>query len=270
MHRRVSILAIGFPAAIVLAALGVITAAEVPAAISQAITSAINSPDRPAADRQLDAGRHPDQLLAFFGIAPGMQVADLWAGGGYTTELLARTVGSSGKVYSQNGLFPAASRKGEEAWKARLKEPGMSNVVELQKPFDHPDDILPVPPESLDAVIIDMNYHDLVGRGYDRARINAAMFKALKPGGVYGVIDNSAAPGSGARDANTLHRIDEAFETNEIKQAGFKLVAVSAVLRNPRDDRSWFVMKHRGEQDRFVLKFVKPPGAGGVGRGLTH
>jgi predicted methyltransferase len=284
MHRRVLILAIIFPAAIALAASGLIAAGEtdaaaeagvpsqreVPAAVSRAITNAINSPDRPAADKQLDAGRHPDQILAFFGIAPGMKVADLWAGGGYTTELLARTIGPSGKVYSQNGPFPPAFKKGEEAWKARLKEPGMGNVVELQRPFDHPDDILPVPPESLDAVIIDMNYHDMVGRGYDRTRINAVVFKALKPGGVYGVIDNSAAPGSGARDANTLHRIDEAFEVNEIKQSGFKLAAVSAVLRNPKDDRAWFVMKHRGEQDRFVLKFVKPTGAGGIGAGLPH
>jgi len=96
------------------------------------------------------------------------------------------------------------------------------------------------------------------------------VFKALKPGGVYGVIDNSAAPGSGARDANTLHRIDEAFETSQIKQAGFKLVATSNVLRNPKDDRTWFVMKHRGEQDRFVLKFAKPRGAGGIGAGLAR
>ena len=284
MHRRLSIRATMFAAVMALAASGAISAdegiaaaqvgassgSEVPPAVLQAVTSAVSSPERPAADRQLDAGRHPEQILAFFGIAPGMHVADVWAGGGYTTELLARTVGPSGKVYSQNGTFSPAFKKGEEAWKARLKEPGMSNVVELQKPFDHPDDILPVPPESLDAVIIDMNYHDMVGRGYDRAKINAAVFKALKPGGVYGVIDNSAAPGSGARDANTLHRIDEAFETNEIRQAGFKLVAVSAVLRNPKDDRTWFVMKHRGEQDRFVLKFVKPPGAGGVGAGLPH
>jgi predicted methyltransferase len=284
MHRRLSIKAMIVAVAVALAACGAIAtgasgaAAEgvaapqgkVLSAVSSAIMQAIDSPDRPAADKQLDAGRHPDQILAFFGIAPGMRVADLWAGGGYTTELLARTVGPTGKVYSQNGAFPPAFKKSEQAWKARLKEPGMSNVVELQKPFDHPDDILPVPPDSLDAVIIDMNYHDMVGRGYDRAKINAAVFKALKPDGVYGVIDNSAAPGSGARDANTLHRIDEAFETNEIKQAGFKLVAISAVLRNPKDDRTWFVMQHRGEQDRFVLKFVKPQGAGGVGAGLPH
>jgi predicted methyltransferase len=249
---------------------GMPASGEVPLQISQAISSAVNAPDRPAADKQLDASRHPEQILAFFGVAPGMKVADLWAGGGYTTELLARVVGPNGKVYSQNGPFPPAFKKGEEAWKARLKEPGMSNVVELSRPFDKPDDILPVPSESLDAVIIDMNYHDLVGRGYDRAKINGAVFRALKPGGVYGVIDNSAAPGSGARDAGTLHRIDEAFETDEIKQAGFRLVAVSAVLRNPKDDRTWFVMKHRGEQDRFVLKFVKPPGGGGVGAGLPH
>ena len=245
-------------------------AAEPASPIPKEITAAVNSPDRPATDRKLDESRHPAEILAFFGIKPGMKVADIWAGGGYTTELLARTVGPTGKVYSQNGPFPPAFKKGEEAWKARLKEPGMDNVVEVQRPFDHPDDILPVPAESLDAVIVNMNYHDMVGRGYDTGRINAAIYKALKPGGVYGVIDNSAAPGSGARDANTLHRIDEAFETNQIKQAGFKLVATSDVLRNPKDDRTWFVMKHRGEQDRFVLKFVKPRGAGGIGKGLAH
>jgi predicted methyltransferase len=275
-----SILAITLPLAIALAAVGASgVAAEsgnasnggiVSPQVSRAITEAIESPDRPAADKQIDAGRHPADLLAFFGIAPGMHVADLWAGGGYTTELLARTVGPTGKVYSQNGTFAPASKKGEAAWQARLKEPGMSNVVELVRPFNDPDRILPVPPGSLDAVIIDMNYHDLVGRGYDRAKINAAVFKALKPGGVYGVIDNSAAPGSGARDVNTLHRIDEAFEVNEIKAAGFRLAAQSAVLRNPRDDRTWFIMKHRGEQDRFVLKFVKPSDHDGVGAGLPH
>jgi predicted methyltransferase len=274
MDRRATLLAAFFAAlAMIVMSLSVaqvVRAAGPALTIPEDITAAVNSPDRPAADKKLDESRHPAEILEFFGIKPGMKVADIWAGGGYTTELLARTVGPTGKVYSQNGPFPPAFKKGQEAWKARLSEPGMANVVEVQRPFDHPDDILPVPPESLDAVIVNMNYHDMVGRGYDTARINAALFKALKPGGVYGVIDNSAAPGSGARDANTLHRIDEALETNQIKQAGFKLAATSDVLRNPKDDRTWFVMKHRGQQDRFVLKFVKPRGAGGIGKGLAH
>jgi predicted methyltransferase len=229
-----------------------------PAKIPKSVLSAVHSPDRPAADKQLDPGRRPEQMLVFFGIEPGMRVADLWAAGGYTTELLARAVGPSGRVYSQNG-------EAEDAWRGRLKEPGVSEIVELQKPFTNPDEILPVPPGSLDAVICNMNYHDMVGRGYDTAKINAAVLNSLKPGGIYGIIDNSAAPGSGARDVSTLHRIDEAYEVNQIKSAGFVLQAASDALRNPKDDRTWLVFQHRGEQDRFMLKFLKPQGAGGVG-----
>src|SRR6516164_3000373 len=109
------------------------------------ILQAVNSPARPAADRELDPSRKPGQILAFFGIKPGMKVADLWAGGGYTTELLARTVGPGGKVYSQNLEFPERLKKAGEcdpadaacegtarnSWRARVKEPGMSNVVEV-------------------------------------------------------------------------------------------------------------------------------------------
>src|SRR5260221_3513019 len=130
-------------------------------------------------------------MLAFFGIEPGMKVADLWASGGYTTELLARAVAPNGKVYSQNGEMPAG-----DAWKGRLKEPGMGDaIVELLKPFTNPGDILPVPAGSLGAVICNMNYHDLIGDGYNTAKINAAVLNSLKLGGIYGIIDNSAAPG---------------------------------------------------------------------------
>jgi predicted methyltransferase len=228
-----------------------------PAKIPRSVVNAVNSPDRPAVDRQLDPGRKPQQMLAFFGIEPGMKVADLWASGGYTTELLARAVAPSGKVYSQND-------EADDDWKGRIKEPRMSEIVELQKPFTNPDEILPVPPDSLDAVICNMNYHDMVGFRYDTAKINAAVLKALKPGGIYGIIDNSAAPGSGARDVSTLHRIDEAYEVNQIKSAGFVLQAASDALRNPKDDSSWVVFQHRGEQDRFMLKFIKPESAGGA------
>ncbi len=241
-----------------------------PGKIPKPILDAVNSPDRPAADKKLDNSRKPQQTLEFFGIEPGMKVADLWAGNGYMTELLARVIGPDGKVYSQNGKFPPQFQKAVEAWKARPKEPGLSNVVELEESFDNPSGILPVPSGSLDAVITEMNYHDMVGRGYDLDKINAAIFNALKPGGVYGIIDNSGQPGSGVRDVSTLHRVDEAFVVGQIEKAGFKLQAASDVLRNSKDDRTWLVFKHRGQQDRFVLKFVKPQGAGGVGAGLPH
>jgi predicted methyltransferase len=107
-------------------------------------------------------------------------------------------------------------------------------------------------------VLINLNYHDLVGRNYDRAKLNAAVFTALKPGGIYGTVDNSAQPGSGARDANTLHRIDEQYELAEISKAGFRLVADADFLRNPKDDRTQPFWKIAHHQDCFVLKFVKP------------
>jgi predicted methyltransferase len=227
------------------------------AKIPDYIKAAVNSPERPAADRELDAGRKPEQMLAFFGIKPGMKVADLWAGGGWSTDVLARTVGPTGKEYSQNPAFPETFKKAEDAWQARLKEPGLSNVVEISRPFDS-HDLLPVPPGSLDAVIVNMNYHDMVGRGYDLGLINSQVMKALKAGGVYGIIDHSAQNGSGARDTTTLHRIDEALVKKQVESAGFKLAAESSALRNPKDDRTWFVFKHRGQTDRFMLKFVKP------------
>lgn len=233
--------------------------APIPASqIPKEVTDAINSPDRPAADKALDKGRRPDQIMAFYGIKPGMKVADIFAGGGYMTELYSRIVGPTGTVYSQNGPFPEQFKKIENAWNERLKEPALKNVVKVSKPFDAPD-LLPVPPDSLDAVIIHLNYHDMVGFKLNRENVNAAVFKALKPGGIYGIVDHSAKPGAGDTQTTTLHRIDEDFLIKDIEKAGFKLHGASSALRHPEDDRSWNVFKHRGETDRFMLKFVKAP-----------
>jgi predicted methyltransferase len=243
-----------------------IPATEIPADI----TAAINSPERPAADKALDAGRKPDQIMAFYGIKPGMKVADIFAGGGYMTELFSRIVGPTGTVYSQNMPFPEKFKKTGDQWNERLKEPALKNVVKVSKPFDAPD-LLPVPPDSLDAVIIHLNYHDLVGFKLDRENVNAAVFKALKPGGIYGIVDHSAPAGTGAADTATIHRIDEEFLIKDVEKAGFKLYGASSALRHPEDDRTWLVFKHRGETDRFMLKFVKAPaittGASGSGSG---
>jgi predicted methyltransferase len=245
--------------------------APVPASqIPKEITDAINSPDRPAADKALDKGRRPDQIMVFYGIKPGMKVADVFAGGGYMTELYSRIVGPTGTVYSQNGPFPEQFKKIGDAWNERLQEPALKNVVKVSKPFDAPD-LLPVPPESLDAVIIHLNYHDMVGYKLNRENVNAAVFKALKPGGIYGIVDHSAKPGAGDTQTTTLHRIDEDFLIKDVEKAGFRLYGASSALRHPEDDRTWNVFKHRGETDRFMLKFVKAPamaaGVSGSGAG---
>ena len=225
------------------------------------IRDAVNATDRPAADKNLDAGRQPEQMLAFFGIQPGMKVADLWAGTGYTTELLSRTVGTSGIVYSQNPPFPPEFQQISQAWTERLKNPALKNVTAVSKPFDATD-FLPAPPGSLDVVLINMNYHDLVLRNIDRAKVNAAVSQALKSGGAYAIIDHSAKDGSGVNDIQ-LHRIDEQFLINEVQKAGFKLVARSSALRHPDDDRTWVASprvagERRGTTDRFMLLFRKP------------
>jgi len=237
-------------------------AAQIPADI----TAAINSPDRPAADKALDAGRRPDQILAFYGIKPGMKIADIFAGGGYMTELYARIVGPSGTVYSQNIPFPDKFKKVGDAWSARLNEPALKNVVKISKPFNAPD-LLPVPPDSLDAVIIHLNYHDIVGFKMDRENLNAAVFKALKPGGIYGIVDHSGKPGTGDTQTTTLHRIDEDFLIKDVEKAGFKLSGASSALRHPEDDRTWYVFQHRGETDRFMLKFTKTPSVAAAANG---
>jgi predicted methyltransferase len=228
-------------------------------AVPAAIRAAVTAPDRSDADRLLDVGRHPAETLAFFGIGPGMRVAEIGAGGGYTTELLARVVGPTGVVYGQNSPFILA-RFAEKPWSARLAEPVMRTVVRADRPFDDP---LPPDARDLDAVVMILFYHDTVWQQVDRTRMNRAIFAALKPGGVYGIVDHSARPGTGVADVQTFHRIDEPVVRAEIETAGFALVAEASFLRNPADTRDWndapsAAGARRGTSDRFVLKFVKP------------
>jgi predicted methyltransferase len=200
------------------------------------------------------------ELLGFLGIGPGLRVAELGSGTGYTTELLARAVGPTGVVYGENPKW-LLEKFAERPWSERLGKPVMKNVIRLDREFDDP-----FPPEvtGLDAVVSILFYHDTVWLGTDRARMNAAAFAALRSGGVYGVVDMSAQPGSGTRDVKTFHRIDEAFVKAEVQRAGFKLAGEADFLRNPSDARDWNDTpsaedeKRRGTSDRFVLKFVKP------------
>jgi predicted methyltransferase len=218
----------------------------------------VAAPDRTEADRALDTGRHPAELLAFFGVRPGMQVAELGAGGGYTTELLARAVGPTGTVYGHNAPL-ILQRFAQGPWNERLARPTMRGVVRLDRPFDDP-----FPPEvrDLDQVWIMLFYHDTVWMGVDRDKMNRAVYAALRPGGVYAVVDHSARKGSGTNDVETLHRIEESVVRREIQRAGFQLDAESDMLRNPADKRDWNASpraaeERRGTSDRFVLRFVK-------------
>lgn len=228
-------------------------------AVSPAIRAIVDAPDRSEADRAIDAGRHPAELLAFYGIAPGMKVAELGAGGGYTAELLARAVGPTGVVYGQNTKF-IVERFAQKPWGERLAKPIMKNVVRVDREFDEP---LPPLAHDLDAVFMVLFYHDTVWMETDRAKMNSAVFKALKPGGVFAIIDHSGRAGTGATETKTLHRIDEALVTKELTAAGFKLGGEAAFLRNAGDTRDWndapgAAAAKRGTSDRFVLKFVKP------------
>ncbi|MCB9786912.1 MAG: class I SAM-dependent methyltransferase [Deltaproteobacteria bacterium] len=211
-------------------------------------------------DKALDAGRHPAETLAFFRVYPGMKVAELGAGGGYTTELLARAVGVGGRVYGQNSQF-ILDRFAQKPWTERLALPQMTNVTRLDAPFDAP---FPLDLNDLDLVVNVLFYHDTYWQEVDREAMNRAVFQALRPGGLYGIIDHSAREGDGATAVKTFHRVEEKLVRQEIEAAGFVLVDQSDFLRNPADTRDWndapgAAGDRRGTSDRFALLFMKPP-----------
>ncbi|MBC7470912.1 MAG: class I SAM-dependent methyltransferase [Ramlibacter sp.] len=215
------------------------------------VAAIVASPDRSAADRENDARRKPAEVLTFIGVRPGMVALDLSAGRGYTTELVARAVGAGGKVYAQTAAATSPALAG------RASNPATSNIVPVVRRFDDP-----VPPEvasgGLDLVTLMFNYHDFGALGVDRARMNHAVFNALKRGGMYVIADHSGRNGTGISEAGTLHRIEEAFVVAEVQAAGFRLAASGNFLRNPSDPRDRNMPEPPMPKDEFVLKFVKP------------
>lgn len=213
----------------------------------------VTSPDRAEADRQTDVRRKPELLLAFTGVRAGMRVLDMGAGGGYSTELLARAVGPRGTVYAQES--PSASPRARERFEERAKTSAMKNVVRVLRDYDDP-----IPPDvrDLNLVTFFFAYHDTAFMSVDRAKMNRALFDALRPGGILVVTDHSARLGAGISAVKTLHRIEESTLRREIEAAGFRLIEEADFLRNPADPRDAIVFRPQVPVDEFVLKFVKP------------
>ena len=218
----------------------------------------VAAPDRSDHDREKDKQRKPADLLVFVGVAPGMHVADLGAGTGYSTELLARAVGPNGSVIAQD--TPHWDDGGlTKLWEARLARPAMTNAKHVMRDWNDP---LPPEAKDLDLVTFVAAYHDVVAEKDDSQKLDAAVFAALKHGGVFVVIDNSAKSGSGTTACEPLHRIDEQVVRDEVTRAGFKLARESDFMRNPADARDWNADPDKDPrthtQDLFALKFVKP------------
>lgn len=213
----------------------------------------IAAPDRTDADRKNDERREPVKLLAFTGVRPGWKVLDMAAGAGYSTELMARGAAPNGTVYGQNP--PDAGPRVTDAWKARMEHPAMKNVIPDPRPFDDP---LPANTKDLDLITFFFGYHDTTYMPVDRAKMDRAMFDALKPGGYLVIADYAALPGAPITTGKTFHRLDEDIEKREIEAAGFKLVDEGNFLRNPNDTHDFIIFNAKIPIDIYVLKFQKP------------
>ncbi len=250
---RTHLIALMAAAGLGLAAMAAPAAGEVPANIAAAVAA----PGRSADDVALDAARKPAETLAFVGIKPGWKIVDVFAGP-YFDRLFSTAVGPSGKVYMFSPEEIVKMKEAPAVPNGSTPFPDHPNVIALTAPIN----AFSVP-ESVDVVWIRQNYHDLHDKFMGPADVpafNAAVFKALKPGGEYIVIDHSAPDGSGLADTDTTHRIDAAEVKKEVTAAGFQFVAESDLLRNPDDPRTALVFDKsiRGHTDQFIYKFRKP------------
>ncbi|MDB5651397.1 MAG: methyltransferase [Hyphomicrobiales bacterium] len=218
------------------------------AAHAQDYSALVAAPDRVEADRAQDAKRKPAQLLAFAGPKEGWKVLDLGAGAGYSTELMARAVGPNGRVFGQ-------SDKASEKLAARVNALSLKNITPLVRSFEDP---APADQRDLDLVTFFNAYHDTTHMEVDRAKMNKAIFAALKPGGFFVLVDHSAKPEDGVSVGKTLHRIAEKSLRAEVEAAGFKFVGDADFWKHPEDARDAPVSRNPTPVDEFAVKFQKP------------
>ena len=230
-------------------------------ASSAAIAAAVADPRRPAADVARDAGRKPQALLEFAGLAPGMNLLDMFAGGGYYTELAAYVVGPQGKVVAYNNTGYAMVAAKQIA--SRYADGRLADVEQLTSENNETQ----LPAATFDVVLFVLSYHDVYyldgERGWtliDRPRLLKEVFDSVRSGGKVVVVDHVAQAAMPPEQVRQLHRIDPALVKADFQAAGFRFDAESDVLRNPDDDFNVVAMAPhvRGKTDRAVLRFVKP------------
>jgi predicted methyltransferase len=221
------------------------------------IVAAVADSRRPAEEVESDANRHPAETMAFAQIEPGDRVADISPGAGYWTRLFAVAVGEEGRVYPTIRPDGVAQDFETPVIEVAAQYP---NAVMARTPYD-----ALAYPEPLDVIFTAQNYHDLPLTMYglgDRAEMNRTAFEALRPGGLYVIIDHSAVDGApvDTDGENTIHRIDQAVVRQEVEAAGFVFDSEASFLRNPEDTRtiSVFDPTIRGHTDQFVMRFRKP------------
>ena len=227
------------------------------AAVPPNVTAALADKGRPAEDPAKDAARKAGETLELLEVKPGAKVADLIMGGGYFTHLLSAAVGPNGRVvaYQPAEFIQFQASYGENLKKVAAARPNVTPLSSSLGALDLPD--------GLDAVLTVQNYHDLHLTPFPKdtaSKVNAEVFKSLKPGGVYLVVDHVGAPGSGLDAAMKVHRIEPSIVKQEVEAAGFKLESESPILRVSTDPHtaSVFDPSVRGKTDQFVMKFRKP------------
>ncbi len=225
------------------------------------IKAAVDNPSRPAADRGRDANRKPEQVLAFAHVRPGLRVAELEPAGGYYTRILCKAVGSSGHLYAVNFVLHFSPQQLKRMHGRRMGPMPAPKTDCHNVTYSVQAATALKLPSRLDMVWTAENYHDFHNAEFgnpDMKAFDRTVFDALEPGGVFIVEDHAAAPGSGARDTNTLHRIDPALVKRELESVGFRYVGQSSVLRNPKDNHTQIVFKMIDKTDRFLFEFRKP------------
>ncbi len=225
--------------------------------------AAVADAGRPQADRDRDAARKPLEMLTIAGVRPGMRILEMLPGGGYFTRIFSKAVGPTGRVLAvlppspPAPATPPATPPAPPPVRAIAADPAYSNVEVIQPAFT----ALPSSPPA-DLVWTSQNYHDLhlARLNVDVAAVNRSVFQALRPGGLYVIVDHAAAPGAPVTIADTLHRIDPAIVRREVEAAGFEFVSESPVLHNPADNHTLgvFDASLRGHTDQFVLVFRRP------------